>query len=100
MSTKTVAPNAQQPAFRSALEAAIAQHGLTLDAVWLLWDAYTDQLSHRLGDADRWLAWHCHDNAMGAKGLEVSSFSRSIKVRTLRQLATVIAINRTETRDA
>lgn len=36
MNTKTVAPNPQQLAFRGALEAAIAQHGATLDAVELL----------------------------------------------------------------
>lgn len=36
MSTKVFAPSAQQLAFRGALEAAIAQHGTTLDAVELL----------------------------------------------------------------
>lgn len=36
MNTKTFAPSAQQLAFRGALEAAIAQHGTTLDAVELL----------------------------------------------------------------
>lgn len=36
MSTKSTTPTAQQLAFRCALEAAIAQHGRTLDAVELL----------------------------------------------------------------
>lgn len=64
--------------------------GPLFDAVWRMWDAYTDQLAHRIGDTGDWLQWYCHDNAMGAKGLEVSSYTRTIKVRTLRQLARVI----------
>ena len=53
-------------------------------------DDYTDQLAHRISDDADWLQWYCGDNDMGAKGLEVSSYSR-----TLRQLATVIVGNRT-----
>ena len=64
--------------------------GPLFDAVWLTWDAYTEQLAHRIGDTADWLQWYCNDNAMGRKGLEVSSFTRTIKVRTLRQLAAVI----------
>lgn len=41
---KTVAPNTQQLAFRKALEDAIAQHGLTLDAMEIL-----AVLSHLVG---------------------------------------------------
>lgn len=69
--------------------------GPLFDAVWLTWDAYTDQLAHRIGDDAGWLQWYCGDNDMGAKGLEVSSFTRTIKVRTLRHLATVIVGSRT-----
>jgi len=36
VNTKTAAPSVQQLAFRGALEAAIAQHGATLDATELL----------------------------------------------------------------
>lgn len=68
--------------------------GPLFDAVWLTWEAYTDQLAHRIGDTADWLHWYCGDNAMGTKGLEVSSYSRKIKVRTLRQLATVIVGSR------
>ena len=69
--------------------------GPLFDAVWLTWDAYTDQLAQRIGDDANWLQWYCGDNDMGAKGLEGSSFTRTIKVRTLRQLATVIVGSRT-----
>ncbi len=68
--------------------------GPLFDAVWLTWDAYTDQLAHRIGDTSDWLQWYCSENDMGRKALEVSSFSRSIKVRTLRQLAAVIVGSR------
>lgn len=68
--------------------------GPLFDAVWLTWDAYTEQLAHRIGDQSDWLQWYCSENDMGAKGLQVYSFSRSIKVRTLRQLATVIVGSR------
>jgi len=65
--------------------------GPLFDAVWLTWDAYTEQLAHRIGDSSDWLQWYCAENDMGAKGMEVHSFTRSIKVRTLRQLASIIA---------
>lgn len=68
--------------------------GPLFDAVWLTWEAYTDQLAHRIGDDGEWLHWFCGDNDMGRKGLEVSSFSRTMKVRTLRQLAAVIVGSR------
>lgn len=64
--------------------------GPLYDAVWLTWDAYTEQLAHRIGDTSDWLQWYCNENAMGAKGMEVSSYTHKIKVRTLRQLAMVI----------
>lgn len=64
--------------------------GPLFDAVWLTWDAYTDQLAHRIGDTSDWLQWYCSENDMGRKGLAVSSYTRTIKVRTLRQLARVI----------
>lgn len=83
---------------RSRAAAVAAKHVALVplfDAVWLTWDAYTERLAHRIGDdADR-LQWYCGDNDMGAKGLEAHSLTRSIKVRTLRQLAGVIAGSRT-----
>lgn len=61
------------------------------DAVWRLWDSYTDAVSQVVGDTDDWLAWFSMENAMGAKGLEVHSLGgRSKKIRTLRDLAAVI----------
>ena len=63
-------------------------------AIWETWNAYTATLARLIGDTGEWLAWFEDENDMGAKGLEVCSFTRTIKVRTLRQLATVIAGSR------
>jgi len=81
------------------MDALAAPLGGTFDsplfnAVWMTWDAYTDQLAHRLGDQGEWLQWFVSENDMGAKGLEVHSLTRSLKVRTLRQLASLIVGNR------
>jgi hypothetical protein len=71
-----------------------AFEGPLFDAVWLTWDAYTEQLSHRIGDDHEWLQWYCGDNDMGAKGLTARSWTQEIDVRTLRQLARVIVGSR------
>ena len=63
-------------------------------AVRSTWDAYTATLASLIEDNGEWLVWFEDENDMGAKGLEVCSFTRTIKVRTLRQLATVIAGSR------
>jgi hypothetical protein len=68
--------------------------GPLFNAVWMTWDAYTDQLAHRLGDEHDWLQWFVSENDMGRKGMEVHSLTRSLKVRTLRQLASLIAGSR------
>lgn len=68
--------------------------GPLFDAVWYLWDGYTAQLAHRIGDTSDWLQWYCAENDMGRNGLEVTSWTRTVKVRTLRQLARVIADGR------
>lgn len=65
--------------------------GPLFDAVWRTWDAYTDQLAARVGDQAEWLSWYCNENDMGRKRLAVISGTRSLQVRTVRQLATVIA---------
>lgn len=64
--------------------------GPLFDAVWGTWNDYTRTLSRLIGDENDWLQWFEAENDMGRKGLEASSFTRTIKVRTLRQLATVI----------
>ncbi len=76
--------------------------GPLFDAVWLTWDAYTEQLAHRIGDTADWLQWYCSENDMGRKGLRViwDAGTKGIKVRTLRHLATVITVARPEDRHA
>jgi len=62
------------------------------DAIWRLWDTYTDAVAKLVGDTTEWLNWFSMENDMGAKGLEVHSLGgRSKKIRTLRDLAAVIA---------
>lgn len=68
--------------------------GPLFEAVWHTWDGYTTQLSHRIGDQHDWLDWYCAENDMGRKALAATSWSRTIKVRTLRHLATVIVGSR------
>lgn len=63
-------------------------------AIWETWNAYTATLARLIGDTGGWLVWFEEENAMGAKGLEVESWTRTVKVRTLRQLASVIARSR------
>lgn len=61
------------------------------DAVWRLWDSYTDAVARDLGDVDQWLHWYSAENDMGRKGLEVRSLGgRRKTIKTLRDLARVI----------
>ena len=60
-------------------------------AMGKMWDAYTDAVAREVGDDSDWLQWHCWDNEMGARGLEVQATSgKKIKVRTVAHLARVI----------
>ena len=60
--------------------------------VWDVWSAYTVAVSELVGDDNEWLQWYQFECDMGRAPMEVSSLGgRTIKVRTLRQLATVIA---------
>ena len=87
---------ARYEALRTQMEALAAPFGGTLDgplfdAVWRLWDAYTEEIGSRLGDAQFWLTWYCDENEMGKRGHEVQSIGgRTMRVRTLRQLARLI----------
>jgi hypothetical protein len=66
--------------------------GPLFEVVWGAWNDYTETLSRLIGDDFHWLAWYEQENRMGANGLEVRSIGgRSMKVRTLHQLAKLIA---------
>ena len=61
------------------------------NAVWSMWDSYTAAVSERIGDDFEWLQWFWLENDMGRRGFEVKSIGgRSMKVKTLRDLARVI----------
>lgn len=63
-----------------------------LEPVWSVWSAYTVAVSELVGDKNEWLQWYETECDMGRKPKEVVSWGgRTIKVRTLRQLARVIA---------
>jgi hypothetical protein len=57
-----------------------------------VWSAYTVAVSELIGDKEEWLQWYETECDMGRKPMEVVSLGgRTVKVRTLRQLARVIA---------
>ena len=41
------------------------------DAVWGMFDAYTNTLAHALGDTEDWLGWYCFETDMGKKDMRV-----------------------------
>ena len=41
------------------------------EAVWAMFDSYTDAVSANIGDGQKWLDWYVWDNDMGKKGLKV-----------------------------
>ena len=61
-----------------------------LSVVLEVWAAYTVALSEIIGDKAEWLQWYEYECQMGAQAMDVTVDGRTIKVRTLRQLATVI----------
>ena len=68
-----------------------AVEGEHFDAVWKMFDAYTDALSFTLGDESEWLAWYCSENDMGAKRYEAGNTRAEIKpIKNLRDLLWLI----------
>jgi hypothetical protein len=62
-----------------------------LKPVWSIWGAYTVAVSELVGDQNEWLQWYELECDMGRKPKEVTSLGgKTVKVRTLRQLARVI----------
>ena len=63
-----------------------------LAPVWAVWSAYTVAVSELVGDKSEWLQWYEMECGMGRKPKQVTTLSgKTIKVRTVRQLARVIA---------
>ena len=42
------------------------------EAVWAMFDSYTDAVSMSVGDRQKWLYWYAWENDMGKKGLGAS----------------------------
>lgn len=61
-----------------------------LTAVFAVWAAYTVAVSEIVGDTNEWLQWYEYECQMGANPMDVKIGDKTIKVRTIRQLATVI----------
>jgi hypothetical protein len=76
-----------------ALHAAVGMcDGPLIDAIWHLQDAYTDATAALVGDAHEWLDYYRNECAMGTKPREIESWGgRKMKLKTLKQLAAVIA---------
>jgi hypothetical protein len=63
-----------------------------LRPVWDVWSAYTMAVSELVGDTNEWLQWYELECDMGRKPKEVTSLGgKTVKVKTIRQLARVIA---------
>ncbi len=69
--------------------------GPLFDAVWQVWDGYTEALAREIGDHEGWLAWFHDENDMGRKAMDVETVGgMKCKVRGIKQLARIIAFNR------
>ena len=68
------------------------------NAIWTVWNAYSEQLAHRIGDTGDWLAWWEDQTHMGAKPGEVHIRCRGrsvrIQVDSLARLAAIIVETR------
>lgn len=63
-----------------------------LAPVWSVWSAYSVAVSELVGDKNEWLQWYEMECDMGRNPKEVTSIGgKTIKVRTVRHLARVIA---------
>ena len=58
----------------NALEAVVGPllEGPLFEAVWGMFDSYTDAVSMSVGDRQKWLYWYAWENDMGKKGLGAS----------------------------
>lgn len=89
--------NAELEAQMDALAAIFGRSfdGPLFDAVWGTWNDYTRALSRIVGDDEDWLGWFESECDMGKRPQVVTSAGgRTIKVRTVAQLARVIEFNR------
>lgn len=64
--------------------------GEHFDAVWRMFDAYTDALSCALGDTGEWLPWYCSENDMGANAMQAGYDGKLLKVKNVRDLLRLI----------
>ena len=87
----------RQAQFAGQLENFRALTGAMPDCALLLpmydvWSAYTVAVSELVGDNNEWLSWFELECEMGRRPMTVKSLGgKEVKVRTLRQLARVIA---------
>lgn len=64
--------------------------GPFLDNIYGMIDAYTASVSELIGDKWDWLSWHRNECEMGQAPRDAVIGGKTIKVKTLRQLARVI----------
>ena len=64
------------------------------DAVYRTADLAADMVSLQVGDTGDWLSWFQYDNLMGERGLAAGYGENPVPVRTLEDLAALIAEGR------
>ena len=68
--------------------------GPLFDAVYHVWNGYTEQLSERFGDADHhWLTWYSLENEMGARKMQAGYGNRIKRIKSLEDLAWLLVMN-------
>ena len=67
-----------------------ACEGEHFDAIWRMFDAYTEALSVALGDKNEWLMWYWTENDMGAAGMQAGYHGKLRKIKDVRGLLWLI----------
>lgn len=63
-----------------------------IEAIYRLMDEHTRAIARIVGDTDGWLSWYEHETDFGASVAHSAWIDgKAVKVRTLKQLARVVA---------
>lgn len=87
---------AAQRALEAALEPLYAALGAdagspVMDSIYHVMTAHTVAIARIVGDEDGWLEWFSNETEWGARDLGARINDKIVKVRTIKQLARVVA---------
>lgn len=68
--------------------------GPLFNAVWSLFDGYTNALAAQIGDDGDWLPWFYMENDMGAKGMAAGYDGKLRKIKSFADLYWLITESR------